>query len=205
MIIIGRTFLFINWAVTAVIIAVILLMIFRLLANYADLNPFGRTSLTIRRLSDPMISPVRRALVGFGVDPKYSPLVVILLVILLGYFVLQLAREIAVRLLGLLTSLQSGALVSALGFVLYGLISIYILLIFMRIIFSWGMVSYSNRVMRLLVNATEPLLGPLRRIVPPLGVMDISPIVAVFILWLFQQAIAGTLLRGAGPVTGLTG
>jgi YggT family protein len=84
-----------------------------------------------------------------------------------------------------------------LGFILYGLISIYILLIIVRIVFSWGQVSYTNRVMRFLVNATEPLLGPLRRVIPPLGMFDISPIVAFLILWLFQSAIAGTLLRGA--------
>src|SRR6266576_2577359 len=148
MLIISRTFLFVNWAISAIIIAVILLMVFRMIVNYADLNPFAWTSLTIRRLSDPFIGPVRRALVGFGVDPKYSPLVVILLVILLGYFGLQLASEIAVMLAGLIASLQKGALVSALGYILYGLISIYILLIFMRIIFSWGMVSYTNRIMR---------------------------------------------------------
>lgn len=201
MIIISRTLLFVNWAVIAVIVAVILLMVFRMIANYADLNPFAWISLTIRRLTDPFVLPVRRALMGFGVDPKYSPLVVILIVILLGYFVLQLASTIAGTLSGLLFSLQQGAMVSALGFILYGLISIYILLIFIRIIFSWGMVSYSNRIMRFLVNATEPLLGPLRRMIPPLGAMDISPIVAFLILWLFQQAIAGTLLRGAGQLT----
>ena len=201
MIIISRTLLFVSWAVSAVIIAVILLMVFRMIANYADLNPFAWTSLTIRRLTDPFVLPVRRALVGFGVDPKYSPLVVILIVILLGYFVLQLASTIAGTLSGLLVSLQQGAMVSALGFILYGLISIYILLIFIRIIFSWGMISYSNRIMRFLVNTTEPLLGPLRRMIPPLGAMDISPIVAFLILWLFQQAIAGTLLRGAGQLS----
>ena len=201
MIIIGRTLLFVNWAVIAVIVAVILLMVFRMIANYADLNPFAWISLSLRRLTDPFVLPVRRALMGFGVDPKYSPLVVILIVILLGYFVLQLASTIAWTLSGLLFSLQQGAMVSALGFILYGLISIYILLIFIRIIFSWGMVSYSNRIMRFLVNATEPLLGPLRRMIPPLGAMDISPIVAFLILWLFQQAIAGTLLRGAGQLT----
>jgi YggT family protein len=51
--------------------------------------------------------------------------------------------------------------------------------------------------MRFLIDVTEPLLGPLRRIIPPLGWIDISPIVAFVILFLFQQAIAGTLLRGA--------
>jgi YggT family protein len=200
MIIISRTLLFVNWVVTAFIIGIILLMVFRLIANYADLNPFAWPSLTMRRLSDPFIMPVRRALMGFGVDAKYSPLVVILLVILLGYFVLQLSSTIGSTIGGVLLSLQTGAIVAALGFILYGIISIYILLIFIRIIFSWGMVSYSNRIMRFLVDATEPLLGPLRRIIPPLGVMDISPIVAFLILWLFQQAIAGTLLRGAGQL-----
>jgi YggT family protein len=51
--------------------------------------------------------------------------------------------------------------------------------------------------MRFLVDATEPLLGPLRRVIPPLGMWDISPIVAFLIIWLFQQAITGTLLRNA--------
>jgi len=51
--------------------------------------------------------------------------------------------------------------------------------------------------MRFLIDVTEPLLGPLRRMIPPLGWLDISPIVAFFILLLLQAAVAGTLLRGA--------
>ncbi|HAF16094.1 MAG TPA: hypothetical protein DHU55_15685 [Blastocatellia bacterium] len=76
------------------------------------------------------------------------------------------------------------------------MIGLYTLLVFIRVIFSWVMVSYSHRVMRFLVNATEPLLGPLRRMIPPVGTFDISPIIAFVILWLFQAAIAGTLLHG---------
>ena len=201
MLIISRTFLFVNWAVTAAIIAIIALMVIRLIADASNLNPFSWLSLTIRRLSDAFVQPMRRGLMGFGIDPKYSPIVVILITILLGYFVLQLAETVAITAAGLLSSIRAGAMISALGFIIYGAISIYILLIFIRIIFSWGMVSYSNRLMRFLVNTTEPLLGPLRRIVPPLGMMDISPIVAFLILWLFQRAIEGTLLRGAGPIT----
>jgi YggT family protein len=200
MLIISRTFLFVQWAVVAAIIAVIALMVIRLIADAANLNPFSRLSLMIRQLSDPFVFRMRRGLLGFGIDPKYSPVVVILIAILLGYFVLQLAETLAYTTAGLLNSVRLGALVSALGFIIYGAVSVSILLIFMRIVFSWGMVSYSNRIMRFLVNTTEPLLGPLRRIVPPLGRLDISPIVAFLILWLFQQAIAGTLLRGAGQI-----
>ena len=196
MIIIGRIYWFINWLVIAVIVSVIVLVLLRLIANKADLNPFSRTSLSIRRLTDPIIGPVRRALMGFGVDPKYAPLVAILITILLGWFSLQLVSSIANTLAGVLHSLSKQALVPVIGYLLYGLITFYSLLIFIRIVFSWVMVSYSNRLMRFLVNATEPLLGPLRRIVPLVGGFDISPIVAFIILWLFQGAVAGTLLRG---------
>lgn len=195
--VISRTVLFITWAVQVTIIAIIVLMIVRMIADWRDLNPFSWTALTLRRLTDGFVVPVRGALRQVGIDPKFAPLVVILVSILLGFFLVQLVTTIAMTVGGIITSAASGAIVSVLGFILYGLISIYILLIFMRIVFAWGMVSYQNRLMRFLVDATEPLLGPLRRLIPPLGRFDISPIVAFFILWLFQAAIAGTLLRTA--------
>lgn len=196
MLIIGRVYLFVSWAVTLAILAIILLVILRLIANQVDLNPFGSASITLRRLTDPLVGPVRRALMGFGVDPKYAPLVTILIAILLGWFVLQLVANVANMIAGLLLSSQRGAIAPMVGYLLYGALALYSLLIFVRIIFSWVMVSYSNRLMRFLVNATEPLMGPLRRMVPPVGRFDISPIVAFIILWLFQAAVAGTLLRG---------
>lgn len=196
MLILRQLYWFINSAVIAITVAAVVLVLLRLIANQADLNPFGWTSLTIRRLTDSFIGPVRRALMGFGVDPKYAPLVTLLLAVLLGWFSLQLVSSIANMLAGILFSLGKHALVPIIGYVLYGLLSFYSLLIFIRIICSWVMVSYANRAMRFLVNATEPMLEPLRRIVPRVGAFDISPIVAFIIVWLFQAAIAGTLLRG---------
>jgi YggT family protein len=173
---------------------VILLIILRWIANAADLNPFAWAARTIRRLTDPMIQPVRRGLINFGVDPKYSPIVTILLAVLLGWFVLQLLSNLANTLIGVLVSAQDGAAVPLIGYLLYGALGLYSLLIFVRIILSWGMMSYGNRFMRFLINVTEPLLAPLRRIIPPLGMFDISPIIAFIIIWLFQAAVAGTLL-----------
>ena len=195
--IIVRTVWFITTAVEVIIAGVILLMIVRLIADAMDLNPFAWTSRTVRRLSDGLVIPVRGALRGFGADPKFAPLVVILISILLGFFVLQLVTSIAVTIAGVIDSVQLGAFFWVLGFILYGLLSIYSLLVLIRVIFSWAMISYSNRIMRFLVDVTEPLLGPLRRVVPMLGRFDISPIVAWLILLLFQAAVVGTLLRGA--------
>jgi len=200
--VIARTLLFFSWAIQVTIVAIVVLMVLRLIADAADLNPFGWASRTIRRLTDSFIFPVRGSLRNVGIDPKFAPLVVILVSILLGYFTWRLVETIGNTLQGIISSVGRGDLIGVVGFVLYGLLSIYILLLFVRIIFSWGMVSYQNRVMRFLVDVTEPLLGPLRRMIPPFGRMDISPIIAFLILFLFQAAIAGTLLRGAiNPAT----
>ncbi|HZE69826.1 MAG TPA: YggT family protein [Pyrinomonadaceae bacterium] len=197
MLLIARTYLFVTWAVKAAIIATIVIMILRFIVIQVDLNPFGWISLTTRRLTDPILAPIRRGLAGFGVNPKYAPLVAILITILIGFFVLQLVSSVANTITGVLFSLQNQEVVAVFGYILYGLIDLYMALILIRIIFSWAMVSYSNRVMRVLVNTTEPLLGPLRRLIPPVLMFDISPVVAFLILMLFKAAIAGTLLSNA--------
>lgn len=197
MLIVTRIFWFLESAVIAAIVGLIVLMILRLIVDAADLNPFGWAHRTTRRLSDHFVFPVRGALREFGANPKFAPLVVILVVVLMGFLVLNLLETLSFMVQGIILSLRSGAVASLLGFILHGLISIYILMIFVRIIFSMARVSYVNRFMRFLVDTTEPLLGPLRRLIPPVGRWDVSPIVAFIILWLLQQAIAGSLLRGA--------
>lgn len=195
--ILSRTMWFLTWAIQAIIGFVVLLMVLRLVADGLDLNPFGWMSRTIRRLTDGLLLPVRGGLRNMGMDPKFAPLVAILLVILVGFFFLQLVQTIFFTIAGVWHSALSGNVIRILGFILYGFLSIYSLFILMRVIFSWGQVSYGNRVMRFLYHTTEPLLGPLRRMIPPLGWIDLSPFVAFLLIWLFQGAIMGTLLRGA--------
>ena len=81
------------------------------------------------------------------------------------------------------------------GYLLFGLLGIYTIAIFARIIFSWLGADYRNRLARFLIQITEPLLGPLRRLVPMVGMFDISPIIAFLILWVGQSIVASTMLR----------
>lgn len=186
---------FISMGIVALIIAAIILMLLRLALNYADLNPFSRPVLLVRNLSDPFINPIRRALLGFGFSPNMAPLVTILIVILVGWLALQLAGDVLMTLNGIVVFAALGRPIALVGALLYGFLAVYSMLILIRIIFSWGMIGLSNPVMRFLVWATDPLLLPLRRIIPPLGLFDISPLVAFLLIWLFQAAIRGTLLR----------
>ncbi len=186
---------FVSMAIVGLIVAAIILMLLRLALNYADLNPFSRPVLMVRNLTDPFLSPVRRALMGFGFSPNLAPLVTILIVILVGWLTLQLATDVILTFNGIIVFASLGRPVALVGALLYGFLGVYAMLILIRIIFSYAMLGLGNPVMRFLVTATDPLLAPLRRIIPPLGFFDISPIVAFLLLWLFQAAIAGTLLR----------
>ncbi|MGC9469156.1 MAG: YggT family protein [Anaerolineae bacterium] len=77
---------------------------------------------------------------------------------------------------------------------LLGLIfEFYGLALFVRILFSWIRVPYASRIMRFLWNITEPVLAPLRRALPPLGGIDLSPLVAFFLLRLLQQMVFSML------------
>ena len=185
----------VHLVIIGVIVVAIVLMLLRLALNYADLNPFSRPVLMVRGVTDPFVNPVRRSLLNFGFSPNMAPLVTILIVILVGWLAIRLADDVLGTIYAMLLYARAGKPIPLVGSLLYGFLSVYSMLILIRIIFSWGQVGHGNRVMRFLVRATEPLLGPLRRMIPPLGYMDISPIVAFFIIWLFQAAIKGTLLR----------
>ncbi|MDQ1590826.1 MAG: YggT family protein [Pyrinomonadaceae bacterium] len=185
---------FVNVAIIGLIVAAIVLMALRLLLNYADLNPFSRPVLLVRSLTDPFVNPVRRSLLGFGFSPNMAPLVTILIVILVGWLALSLSNDVLGTFYGMYMRGREGRIVALIGTLLYGFLSVYSMLILIRIIFSWGMIGMSNPVMRFLIRATDPLLVPLRRIIPPLGFFDLSPLVAFLLIWLFQRAIAGTLM-----------
>ena len=77
---------------------------------------------------------------------------------------------------------------------LVNLLQIYSFIVLARVLMSWiPNVSPYNQIVQLLHALTEPVLDPVRRIIPPLGMMDISPIVVFVALQLLQHL----LLRSA--------
>lgn len=74
-------------------------------------------------------------------------------------------------------------------------ILVYTLLIFAYIILSWFQVPYSlSGVQRFLGDVCEPYLRLFRRVLPPLGPIDISPIVAVGALYLIRYVVNSVIL-----------
>ena len=72
---------------------------------------------------------------------------------------------------------------------------VYILLILFYVILSWIPVPYSlSGVQRFLRDVCEPYLRLFRRILPPLGPIDLSPMVAIGVLVLIERLVDGVLL-----------
>ena len=63
-----------------------------------------------------------------------------------------------------------------------------------RVLLSWFNMSPYHPAIQALDMVTEPILGPLRRIIPPVGMMDISPIVALLLVQFAEQIVVSVIL-----------
>ncbi len=190
---------FITAGIITVSAAAILLILLRSLFKYLDRNPFNWSVRTVGRLTDPVIHSVRRMLIGFRIEPRVAPFIAVVLIMVFGYLTFMLTENIFNTAAGIFYALSrpwAGAPAAIIGYVLFGFLGFYTLMIFLRILFSYLMTGYPNRWVRLLFRSTEPLLAPLRRMIPAVGMFDVSPIVAFVILYLLQFVVAGTLLKG---------
>ena len=71
---------------------------------------------------------------------------------------------------------------------------VYLLLIFAYILTSWVRLPYSLApVQRFLYDVCEPYLRVFRRVLPPLGPIDLSPMVAIVVLYLVQRALVSLI------------
>ena len=79
--------------------------------------------------------------------------------------------------------------------IVYYAIEVYIWIIIARIILSWVNINPYTPLVRFVYEITEPVLGFFRRVIPPVGVLDLSPIVVFFILKIVQVALVNLLHR----------
>lgn len=80
-----------------------------------------------------------------------------------------------------------GALLQLLGV----LIDVYQIILLLRVLISWIRLDpYSNPFARILYQLTEPVLEPIRQILPSAGMFDFSPVVAFVVLFALRQVLA---------------
>lgn len=64
-----------------------------------------------------------------------------------------------------------------------------------RILMSWFRSSQSGPIYKFLYDVTEPILGPARRLIPPVGMIDFSPLLVLILMDVAQNLIIRLLLQ----------
>ena len=151
------------------------------------ISPFSPTARAFRRWIDPLLRPLETMIVRRGGLPQQAPFYAFMVVIVGGIALLYLLRfGIALALqvrVGMSSPAQFGLMLLGWAF------DFLILALFVRVISSFLPVSPFSKWVRWSYVSTEWFMAPLRRIIPPFGQIDFSPLVAYFLL----RIVAGIL------------
>ena len=152
------------------------------------LPPFGAWPRLVRRLSDPLLRPIERGLVRAGGNPQDAPAWMLGFAVIGGLVLIAAADWLAA--LAARQGVGAGAGPrDVAAFLIQGSYTVLVVGLVARAIASWVGLGASHPMLRPLVWLTEWLVGPIRRRLPPTGMIDLSPLVAFLVL-----LVARTLL-----------
>ncbi|OSM00447.1 YggT family protein [Magnetofaba australis] len=87
-------------------------------------------------------------------------------------------------------------IMQSIGVLLTFVLQIYFWMILIRVLMSWINPDPYNPIVQFLVRATDPVLEPCRRILPPIGGLDLSPMLALFAVSMLSNVIRGLFSGG---------
>jgi len=187
-------FAMILWALALMLVA---LLILRLIFNYADPNPFGtigRLGFKIRKITERFVYPAARFLSTFRIDPKFAPLLTILILLVVTYFISQIVGNTLFVIDGLTAGVATGNTKMLIGFILYGLLSVFVLFIFIRFLAQW-FVFTRKTFLAFVMRVTDPIMVPVQRLIPPIGMFDISAMIVLIFIGLLQSLVLNLFVR----------
>ena len=156
------------------------------------IGPFGVWPRLVRRASDPVLLPVERRVIRFGGSPQDAPLWLLGFVIAGGLVLLSLTSWL-IGMTGTFALLTQAGPRAWTRFLVGAAFTVVMASIFIRVIASWFGVSEYRSWMRPLVLLTDWIIQPIRRLLPPMGMIDFSPMVAWLVLWVVRGVVMGAL------------
>lgn len=157
------------------------------------ISPFGVLGRTLRSATDPIMRPVERRLVRMGGNPVHAGGWLIVITAIAGIVLLSVIGWLIQTFAAVQLAATSGPR-HTFALIVELLYRILMYALIVRVIASWfGLFRYSKWI-RPAYILTDWIVEPLRRIVPPLGAMDLSPLVAWLALWFLKRILLTMLL-----------
>ena len=151
----------------------LLTFLLRFVMQWVRANHYNPLSQFVFKVTSPLVVPARRVLPSVGGLDTPTLAVLIVLEILVTFVVLQLAgQSLPVPQLLLYSLLR---LIALTLWFYTGALFVYVLL-------SWFGDRSGNPMAELLSELVDPLLRPVRRVLPPIGGLDLSPLVVILLL-----------------------
>jgi len=172
--------------VTAGIFAVFCLIDW--LVRTRRLNLFGPLARFSRSRIDPVLEPIEQRVVRAGGNPASAPLWALAAVVVGGILLISLLDFLRAEIMGFAFAVQGGprGIFKLLVAWTFDFLRIAILV---RVVSSWLPVSPSSPWIRWSYVVSEPILKPLRQVIPSIGPIDITPIVAYILIGVLQGAV----------------
>jgi YggT family protein len=135
-----------------------------------------------------VLAPIERRVVAAGGVPANAPLWALAAVVIGGILIISLLNFISAELYQMMFAAESGP-AGIFRLIVSWLFDFVRIAILVRVISSWLPISPYSRWVRWSYTVSEPILRPLRQVIPSLGMIDITPIIAYFLIGFIQGAV----------------
>jgi len=160
------------------------------LVRARHLAPFGPWPRLVRRVADPVLRPLEARLVRAGRSPQDAPLWLFGFTVLGGLLLISLTDWMIG--FGYRARLAAGSGAGGMAaFLINGVFALLIAALIIRVVASWFGFGAYHRHFRPVILLTEWLVAPIRRVLPPMGMIDASPLVAWLALVLLRSLLLG--------------
>ncbi len=156
------------------------------------LNPFGAVARVFRQSVEPLMAPVERRIVAAGGVPSNAPWWALGAVVVIGIVFLALFDFVRSQLGGFYYASQAGPR-GVVRMVVGWVFALLRIALIVRVFSSWVRVSAYSKWIRWSYTLTEPILRPLRQVVPTLGMIDITPIIAYVLISLLEGLVVRSI------------
>ncbi len=157
------------------------IILLRFFLQYFRADFYNPLSQFVIKATDPLVKPLRKVIPGFaGID--LSTLLLAWLVTLTKFYLIQilsgmsLANPITLMLFSLIEVFKA-------------MVGLYIFLILVSVILSWVQTGGYNPMFAVINQLTEPVLAPIRKMLPAMGGFDLSPMIALILLYFVYSSI----------------
>ncbi|PYP06182.1 MAG: hypothetical protein DMD27_05125 [Gemmatimonadetes bacterium] len=152
------------------------------------ISPFGALGRTLRSASDPLIRPVETRLVRAGGNPAHAGWWLVVAVAAAGVLLVTLGNWLVETAYGVAGAFSAGPR-AAIALAVVVAYKIIVVALGVRVLASWlGFFRYS-RWLRPAYALTDWVVEPIRRVLPPTGGLDWSPLAAWLALWVLERLL----------------